>query len=150
MTALVPLIEDVALRHADDVGVVAAGQAAIGGDDDHTGRLHLPALQQGVLQPTGRRRDVPDDIGHLGGVRLVGEHPGLGLGNPRSRDELHGARDLHRRLDALDPAPDLAELSGCHRYSPEPPREALKSLIAATTASSSIVPESTIPARRPL
>ena len=63
--------------------------------------------------PTGCRY-VSNHLIELRRIRSSRDETRLGLANPSGGDQLHGARDLHRRFDAANPAADLAKLSRSH------------------------------------
>ena len=100
-------------RRPQDVGVVAARQAAIAGH--HQDGRALPGLlllQQRVLDVAlaGHRAD---DVGDRTGVGLRGRDAGLRLHDAAGRDELHRLGDLLRGLHRLGPPAQLPQL-GAH------------------------------------
>ena len=108
---LLRVIERAAGGGLDDVGVEAAAQAAIGGDDDQQqGARSIPAgsSQQRVRRSHRRAsqgelntRSISCAYGRLRANAL------LRAAQLRRRDHLHGLRDLLRRLDRADAAPDV-------------------------------------------
>src|SRR4051794_1538940 len=102
----------------DRVGVVAAGQAAVAGDDEDPGPARV--LHAGEHRVCQRRvtAEPPERLAELLGVRLGVVHPRLRLDDARSGDELHRLGDLLRRLDGLDPPPVDAKL-GAHASIPQ-------------------------------
>ena len=106
---------DLALGGALHAGVVAAAQAAVGGDHDVAGGPDLAAAgeQRRVAAGAGGG-EVADDLGDLLGVRDGRVHALLSLDDPRGGDQLHRARDLLGGLHRPDAAPKNALLSTCH------------------------------------
>ena len=98
---------DLALGGALDAGVVAAAQAAVGADDDVGSRLRTSSRPAsiGELRRAASGGEVLDHLGDLLAVRHGGGDALLGLDDPRRGDQLHGARDLLRRLDAYESVP---------------------------------------------
>src|SRR5690606_14628972 len=88
---------------AEQVVVEAAGQAAVGRDDDVTDAPDLLALDQvRMLELRVRLRDVAAHLLHRARVRTRGLHPVLRLADLGSRDHLERARHLAGVLHALD------------------------------------------------
>ncbi len=101
-------------RGADDRRCEAAGQAAVGGGDDHQVTLSLapvPASSFGAPSPGHAGGQVGDDGGHALGVgpgvlgRVLAAAQ-LGRGH-----HLHRFRDLLRGLHACDPIAHFLEAS---------------------------------------
>src|SRR5262249_54368242 len=94
---------DLALGGALHVGVVATAQTTVGGDHDVADLLDLVAtLQQRRTGATARSRQVLHHGGDLFAVGHGGLHALLGLHDAGRSDQLHGARDLLRGLDAAN------------------------------------------------
>jgi hypothetical protein len=96
---------------AQDLRVEGAGEAAVGGDEQHGDRvLVLVLLEDRQLADLAARRlgrlarHPPDRAG-------VGAQVGdalLGAAQTRGGDHLHGPRDLADVLDRIDPVLDVA------------------------------------------
>ena len=88
---------------AQHVGVEAAAEALVGGDDDRADALHVLAPgEERVLVLGVRLGDVHRDLQRALDVGARGAHPVLGLLHLGGRDHLHRLRDLARALHALD------------------------------------------------
>ena len=96
-----------------DVGVQAAAQALVGGDDDDADLLHRVALDQERVPVLGIGvRDVRGDVADLLGVGARGAHAVLRLAHLRGGDHLHRLGDLPSVLHTLDLGADL--FRACH------------------------------------
>ena len=103
---------DLAEQLAEQVVVEAAGQAAVGRDDDVADALHVRALHQVRVLVLGvGLRQVADDLLHRTGVRARGLHAVLRLADLRGGDHLERARHLAGVLHALDLRLDFATTS---------------------------------------
>jgi hypothetical protein len=105
------LLTDRALGDLQDVGVVGAGEPAVGGAHDDRDVVDVTNAQQRVLGDLVVDRQACDDLADLLGVGTSGQHATLCLEDARRRDHLHGARDLLRALDRLDAAAQLTDLT---------------------------------------
>ncbi len=132
-------------HEAQHVGVEAAAQALVGGNDHDADALHglAPREQRVLVFRVGARR-VHRDVEQALGVRATAPHALLRLLHLRGSDHFHRLRDLARVLHALDLEADF--LGSGHvfllpvrrgtngaQYAPF----FLKSSIAATSAFSS-------------
>jgi hypothetical protein len=90
-------------RDAQHVGVEAAAQTLVGGDDDQADALHFARLlEEGVLVLGVGVGQVGGQPADLLAVGTRGLHALLCLAHLRGRDHLHGLGDLARVLHALD------------------------------------------------
>jgi hypothetical protein len=93
----------------DDVRVEAATKAAIGGDHDQQGSSvsRLGGAKQRVRILIDSRHQPVQDPEHLLSEWSRGHDALLRSAQPRRSDHLHRFRDLLRRLDCPDPAPEI-------------------------------------------
>ena len=110
------LLLDRVLGGADHRRVVRARQPAVGGDDDVADLADVGSgcEQQAVVRPSAGG-EVVHDLGDRLAVRLRGRDVRLRPRDPARRDQLLRARDLLRRLDALDPSPENPLPTASHR-----------------------------------
>src|SRR5262249_41669036 len=95
-------------HHTQHVGVQAAAQPLVGGDDDDADALHrLALLQKGMLVLGARVRDMHSDLQSLGDVGARRAHAVLRLLHLRSRDHLHRLGDLPGVVHTPDFHPDF-------------------------------------------
>src|SRR6185436_8755655 len=118
LASLRPLGADVGLGGADHGGVVRTAETAIGREHDlaDTARLQ-PRHEQRIVRTRACGLEIADDFGDPVGVGLRRLHARLRLDDARRRDELHGARDLLRRLHRPDAPAENPLLPSRHRYS---------------------------------
>src|SRR6185437_1511367 len=106
-----------ALGLADHRRVVRTGEATVGGDHDEGDPADLGTRrEQRAVTPAPSRRQVAHDLRDRLAVGLRRLHRGRRLDDAAGRDQLLGARDLLRRLDAPDPSPQNAFLPTSHLY----------------------------------
>src|SRR5690606_9640607 len=109
LDALLLPLAHLAEQLAEQVVVQAAGQAAVGRDDDVADAPDLLALDQvRMLELRVGLRDVADHLLHRARVRTRGLHAVLRLADLGSRDHLERARHLAGVLHALDLGFDFA------------------------------------------
>jgi len=98
-------------RFLEQIGVERAGESAVGGQDDYRRLLRLGRLpQQRKTLGQLRRVEIRDDFRERIGVRTRGHDAILRALHLGGGNHLHGARDLARVLDGLDPSLQLASL----------------------------------------
>ena len=100
-------------RRLDHVGVEAAGQAAVGGDDDQqrapAGPRGAALVEQRMRGRVHAARHAVQDPQHLGRERARLLDALLGAAQLRRGDHLHGLGDLLRRFHRPDAAADVQE-----------------------------------------
>ncbi len=104
------------VRRLADVRVEGAGQATVAREDDEHDALRFPTGEQwvNVLLRTDARSHAAQHLVSLKGVGTKALDVLLRLPQASAGDQLHGAGDLLRALDASDALSNVLEV--CHRW----------------------------------